>query len=138
MNGDLGANKEFIDEEIIKIICDAIFNVFNLKAQFENAESKLIELKLENEKDQGTYSMIVYSQDKSKIWCNQLIDQCIRGLAKLEKPYKYIITCVLQQNTGALLSTLASGHFEETDGAVSKTIAINDIFLCFTVFGLAI
>lgn len=138
MNGDLGSNKEFIDEEIIKIICDAIFGVFNLKAQFENSESKLIELKLENEKDQSTYASLVYLPEKTRQWCNQLIDQCVRGVARLEKPYKYIVTCVLQQNTGAALATLASGYFEETDGAVSKTIAINDIYLCITIFGLAI
>ena len=138
MNSDMGGSKEFIDEEIIKIICDSIYSVFNLRAQFENAESKLIEIKLDGEKDQTTYESILYQQDKAKNWSNQLIDHCLRGLSKLEKPYKYVVTCVLQQNTGALLSTIGSGYFEETDGAVSKTIAINNIFLCLTVFGLSI
>ena len=40
--GDLGSNKEFIDEEIIKIICDSILHVFNLKAKFENSDSKIV------------------------------------------------------------------------------------------------
>ena len=136
--GELGSNKEFIDEEIIKIICDAIYGVFSLRAKFENAESKVIELRIENDKDQSLYSALVYNNDKSTLWSNQLIDQCIRGLIKLDKPYKYVVTCVLQQNTGAPIATVAAGYFEETDGAVSKTIAVNDIFLCLTVFGLAI
>ncbi len=135
---DIGSNKEFIDEEVIKIICDSIYNVFNLRAKFENAETKVIELKIENEKDQSVFNSLVFNNGKSSLWSNQLIDQCIRGLIKLDKPYKYIVTCVLQQHTGAPMATMATGYFEETDGAVSKTIAINDLFLCLTVFGLAI
>ena len=135
---EIGSNKEFIDEEIIKIICDSIFNVFGLRAKFENAESKVIELKIENDKDQSTYTTLYFNNSKSSTWCNQLIDQCIRGLIKLDKPYKYMVTCVLQQNTGAPISTMATGYFEETDGAVSKTIAVNDLMLCLTIFGLAI
>ena len=135
---ELGGNKEFIDEEVIKIICDSIFSVFNLKVKLENAEAKTVELKIENDKDQRTFNSLVYEQDKSVSWSNQLIDNCLRGLVKLEKPYKYVVTCVLHQNTGAAINTMACGYFEETDGAVSKTIAVNDIYLCLTVFGLAI
>ncbi len=31
-------SKEFIDEEVIKIICDSIKNTFDLKVKFENSE----------------------------------------------------------------------------------------------------
>lgn len=41
---ELVSNKEFIDEEIITIICDAIKNVFDLTAKFENSESNKVEI----------------------------------------------------------------------------------------------
>lgn len=49
--GELGSNKEFIDEEIIKIICDAIKNVFDLQVKFENSESNTVEVILESAKE---------------------------------------------------------------------------------------
>lgn len=135
---DLGSNKEFIDEEITKIICDAIFHVFGLKAKFENSESKTVDLTIENDKDQSTYNAISYKKEKSSTWCNQLMDQCLRALIKLDKPYKYVVTCVMQQNTGAPICSMGGAFFEETDGAVCKTISINNLYFSLSIYGLAI
>ena len=135
---EAGSNKEFIDEEITKIICDSIYNVFGLKTKFENSESKTVEVTIENDKDQATYNAIIYNKDKSSAWCNQLMDQCLRGLIKLDKPYKYVETCVMQQNTGAPVCSMGGTFFEETDGAVCKTISINDLYFSLTIYGLAI
>ena len=49
--GELGSNKEFIDEEVIKIICDSIKNVFDLEVKFENSESKTVDVILETARD---------------------------------------------------------------------------------------
>jgi len=43
---ELGNNKEFIDEEIITIICDAIKSVFDLTVKFENSETTVVEVTL--------------------------------------------------------------------------------------------
>ena len=135
---EASSNKEFIDEEVTKIICDAIYNVFGLKTKFENSESKTVEVTIENDKDQSTYNSILYNKDKSNSWCNQLMDQCLRGLIKLDKPYKYVVTCVMQQNTGAPICSMGCTFFEETDGAVCKTISLNDLYFSLTIYGLAI
>ena len=66
--GDLGSNKEFIDEEIIKIICDAIKNVFDLRVKFENSESNQIEVTLESEKEKSIYENLFYKKEKALIW----------------------------------------------------------------------
>ena len=34
--------------------------------------------------------------------------------------------------------TMGCGYFEETDGAVSKTIGINDLYFSITIYGVAI
>ncbi|KAF4675934.1 hypothetical protein FOL47_007001 [Perkinsus chesapeaki] len=37
-----------------------------------------------------TLQNAVYSKDKVNSWCNQLLDSCLKELAKLNKPFKYI------------------------------------------------
>lgn len=44
MAEEIGGNKEFIDEEIITIICDSIKNVFDLTVKFENSETNTVEV----------------------------------------------------------------------------------------------
>lgn len=92
---ELGSNKEFIDEEIISIICDAIKSVFDLTVKFENSETTVVEVVLQNEKEKSTYENLFYNNPKSLVWCNQIIDFCIKGLIRLDKPYKYVVTCVM-------------------------------------------
>lgn len=59
--GEVAQNQEFIDEEIIKIICDAIKNVFDLNVKFESTESQVIEVNLESDKDKNIYKQLFYN-----------------------------------------------------------------------------
>ena len=43
----------------------------------------------------------VYQREKVNQWTQQIIENCIKELAKLNKPTKYIVTCIIQQNNGA-------------------------------------
>lgn len=38
---------------------------------------------------------IVYQKDKVNQWCQQIIETCIKDLAKLQKPFKYAVTCII-------------------------------------------
>ena len=38
---------------------------------------------------------IVYQKDKVNQWCQQIIECCIKDLAKLQKPFKYAVTCII-------------------------------------------
>lgn len=44
---------------------------------------------------------IAYQKDKVNQWCQQIIDSCIKDLAKLNKPFKYAVTCIIMQNNGS-------------------------------------
>lgn len=44
---------------------------------------------------------IPYNKEKATAQVNQLIDVAIRGLCKLNKPFKYSVTAVLMQSNGA-------------------------------------
>lgn len=79
---DFGSDKEFIEEEVVKIICDAIQNVFSIKAKYENTDQQLVETVIESEKDRSILQGINYNKEKATLWSGQLIDQCIRGVIK--------------------------------------------------------
>ena len=38
---------------------------------------------------------IAYQKDKVNQWCQQIIEACIKDLSKLEKPFKYVVTCII-------------------------------------------
>ena len=40
-------------------------------------------------------SNIVFQKDKVNQWCQQIIEACIKDLAKLQKPFKYAVTCII-------------------------------------------
>jgi Tctex-1 family len=45
-------------------------------------------------------------------WTNHIVDNCLRELQSLNKPYKYIITCIIMQKNGAGLNTAASMYWD--------------------------
>jgi dynein light chain Tctex-type 1 len=46
----------------------------------------------------------MYDKNKVNEWSKKIIDDCIKGLSKLGKPFKYCVTCVLSQHNGAGLN----------------------------------
>jgi dynein light chain Tctex-type 1 len=45
-------------------------------------------------------------------WTNHIVDNCLRELQSLNKPYKYIITCIIMQKNGAGLNAAASMYWD--------------------------
>ena len=41
---------------------------------------------------------IMYQKEKVNVWCQHIIETCIKDLAKLNKPFKYAVTCIIMQN----------------------------------------
>ena len=135
---NFGQDKEFVDEEIVNIICTAIHSVFGIKAKYESNDKTLVETVIESDKDRLILQGINYNKEKATIWCQQLLDQIIKGLIKLSKSFKYVVTCVMQQNNGAGMNTFGCGYMEESDGSVSKSIALNDMYFAITIFAVLI
>ena len=55
-------------------------------------------------------------------WINTISEKLMALLVELQKPYKYMITVVMQQRTGATISSTYSCFFENTtDGVVVGT-----------------
>lgn len=47
----------------------------------------------------------IYNKEKATAQANQVIDVTIRGLCKLNKPFKYCVTAIMMQNNGAQMDT---------------------------------
>ena len=82
---------------------------------------------------------IVYQKDKVNQWCQQIIETCIKDLAKLQKPFKYAVTCIITQNNGSGLQTAATAYWEtKKDGLISVQLGSATFYCIVTIFAMAI
>ena len=77
----------------MKIMDDAVNNLFGIR---EDTPEKSI--------------VAPYSKEKSNANIDNLIDFVIRGLCKLNKPFKYSVTGLIMQNNGAALNTCSKSR----------------------------
>eukprot|EP00301_Raphidiophrys_heterophryoidea_P000335 c10166_g1_i3.p1 GENE.c10166_g1_i3~~c10166_g1_i3.p1 ORF type:complete len:112 (-),score=32.93 c10166_g1_i3:134-469(-) len=72
-------------------------------------------------------------------WCSEIVDVTLKGLAELEKPFKYIVNCIIVQRTGSGLNTASSCHWDSsTDESVTFHKDFPTLHCVVTTFGLAI
>ncbi|GMI29232.1 hypothetical protein TeGR_g10331, partial [Tetraparma gracilis] len=67
-----------------------------------------------------------YDEDKVQQWVDTIIDRCMKGLADLQKPYKYVVTCQVMQRTGAGIHTAHSCFWNREDDNLCQVIWPND------------
>ena len=90
-----------------------------------------------------TVDGVLQSQDYSHPlvgqWTNDVVATCVRRLTSLGKPFKYVVTCVIMQRTGAGLHTASSCYWDtETDGSRTVRWENKTMYCIVSVFGLAI
>ena len=82
----------------------------------EDIEQKISETAEEVLKD------AMWDEHKVPMWINQINEKLMFSLMSLGKPYKYVITVVMQQKTSAQISAAVSCYYENTtDGVVVQT-----------------
>ena len=82
----------------------------------EDIELKISEVAEEVLKD------AMWDEHKVPQWINQINEKLMQALIGLNKPYKFVITVVMQQKTGAQISGAVSCYYENTtDGVVVQT-----------------
>ena len=82
---------------------------------------------------------IAYQKDKVNQWCQQIIETCIKDLAKLQKPFKYAVTCIIMQNNGCGLQSAATAYWEtKKDGLISVQLGGDTFFSIVTIFAMSI
>ena len=82
---------------------------------------------------------IAFQKDKVNQWCQQIIEACIKDLARLQKPFKYAVTCIIMQNNGCGLQSAATAHWEvKRDGLISVQLGGDTFYCIVTIFAMAI
>ncbi|WIA15550.1 hypothetical protein OEZ86_004153 [Tetradesmus obliquus] len=80
-----------------------------------------------------------YSEQKVSQWTSACLEGCMKRLTSLNKPYKYVVTCIIMQKTGAGLHTAASCYWDNTtDGSRTVRWENKTMYCITTVFGLAL
>ncbi|XP_055547794.1 dynein light chain Tctex-type [Wyeomyia smithii] len=80
-----------------------------------------------------------YQHDKVNNWTGSVVETCLSVLTKLQKPYKYIVTCMIMQKNGAGLHTASSCFWNnETDGSCTVRWENKTMYCIVSVFGLSI
>ncbi|XP_026497601.1 dynein light chain Tctex-type [Vanessa tameamea] len=109
---DLTEENQFIVDDVSKIIKEAIENSIG-----------------------GT----AYQHNKVNQWTSAVVESCLCQLTKLQKPYKYVVTCTIMQKNGAGLHTASSCFWDNnTDGSCTVRWENKTMYCIVSVFGLGI
>ena len=82
-------------------------------------------------KDENVY----FLPDKVAQWTQSIIDTCLKELVKMNKPYKYIVSCIIQQRIGAGLQTVTAMHWDKkTDGLTTAQLEAHNLSMVVTIF----
>ncbi|PWA27711.1 hypothetical protein CCH79_00000401, partial [Gambusia affinis] len=102
----------FIVEEVSKIIKDSVETVIG-----ENS----------------------YKHGRVNQWTTSVVEQCLIQLSKLDKPFKFIVNCIIMQKNGAGLQTASTCCWDNTtDGSCTVRWENDTMYVIISVFGLAI
>ena len=79
-----------------------------------------------------------YNSKKINEWSNNIVTSCLKELQALARPFKYIITCVIMQKTGAGVNSSTSMHWDASKDGLCKVPWQNATMHCIvTVYGLS-
>ena len=65
-----------------------------------------------------------YNHTKVPQWTNNVIEGCMKKLKDLNKPFKYVVTCVVMQKSGAGLHTATSCFWDNTTDGSRRRIEL--------------
>mmetsp|Transcript_8772 Transcript_8772/g.11582 ORF Transcript_8772/g.11582 Transcript_8772/m.11582 type:complete len:122 (-) Transcript_8772:71-436(-) len=54
----------------------------------------------------------VYEESKVPQWIESICEKCMDELAQMQRPFKYIVTCLIMQKNGAGLHVGESAHWD--------------------------
>jgi dynein light chain Tctex-type 1 len=72
-------------------------------------------------------------------WSANIVEGCLKRLAALNKPFKYVLTCNLSQKAGAGLHAASCTRWsDKTDGKLSVQWENQTMMVLVTVYWLAV
>ena len=80
-----------------------------------------------------------FSSSRASVWVNSIVESCAASLSKLQKTYKYVVTCIILEKTGAGLTVASACYWDITmDGSCTVRWESQSMCCIVNVFGLAV
>eukprot|EP00999_Lentomonas_sp_LEN2_P001219 NODE_2238_length_616_cov_116.235174_g2188_i0.p1 GENE.NODE_2238_length_616_cov_116.235174_g2188_i0~~NODE_2238_length_616_cov_116.235174_g2188_i0.p1 ORF type:complete len:116 (-),score=22.16 NODE_2238_length_616_cov_116.235174_g2188_i0:149-496(-) len=90
-----------------------------------------------DESMRATLNAVQWNSKKVDQWTANIIEQCLKRLAEMKKPFKYIVTSVVMQKTGAGLHSSFTAYWDNSADGVCSVPFENETMHCVTtVYGL--
>ena len=84
-------------------------------------------------------SNALYSHAKVSQWTSSVVESVLKKLTGLQKPFKYIVTAVIMEKTGAGLHTASSCYWDnQTDGSCTVRWDGKNMYAIVSVYGLSV
>mmetsp|Transcript_125627 Transcript_125627/g.250670 ORF Transcript_125627/g.250670 Transcript_125627/m.250670 type:complete len:116 (+) Transcript_125627:86-433(+) len=71
-----------------------------------------------------------YSLELADAWCDHILDRSLRQIAAMGSPFKYMATCVISKQTGAVLDTAATAFWDTQSDSLCCTRRGNGMVDC--------
>ena len=79
-----------------------------------------------------------FSNEQMSSWVNSIVESSLCSLSKLQKTYKYVVSCVLLEKNGSGLIMASSCYWDsEMDGSCTVRWENRTMCCIVNVFGLA-
>ena len=79
-----------------------------------------------------------FSNDQMSSWVNSIVESSVCSLSKLQKTYKYVVSCILLEKNGSGLTVASSCYWDsEMDGSCTVRWENRTMCCIVNVFGLA-
>ncbi|CAG9329982.1 unnamed protein product [Blepharisma stoltei] len=80
---------------------------------------------------------LYFQPERVNSWCQQVMDQCLKEFNKMNKPFKYIVTCFIMQRTGAGFQSGSTCFWDtKTDGLISVTGEFANLNCLVTIYAV--
>lgn len=80
-----------------------------------------------------------FKPEELQIWNDAIVHQCLDKLSKLSKPYKFIVTCIINQRDGAGVYSHSSCFLNTDTDSIATIRWDNDVMHCVvSVYSLAL
>jgi dynein light chain Tctex-type 1 len=70
---------------------------------------------------------------------HQIVEACLKELQTLNRPFKYIVTCIIMQKNGAGMDTGAAMHWDaNSDGLICIPWENAEMHVVLTIYGVSL
>ncbi|KAI8998244.1 Tctex-1 [Gaertneriomyces semiglobifer] len=88
---------------------------------------------------ESTLQNAMYHHNKVAQWNSNIVEQTLKRLTSLNKPFKYVVTCTIMQKNGAGLHAASSCWWDSSvDGSATYKYESKTMYTIVNVYGLGI